>query len=203
MLLSSHALIMTLSLLAAPGDTAAAPKVTDEMLGRVIRERAVWENNRLGITNKIPPPWTPMTVSGKRIACWGRSYDYAESLFPKDTASQGAEILAGPIALVARLSGKDVAIQKADKQVLAAAPHQVDLDASAAAEASADEEGPTGAYIGRHEHDDFRDIAGRARRADREVRLCGAVLRHCHALPVRLDLVLPLLPRHARAARTT
>ena len=68
MLLSSHALIMTLSLLAAPGDTAAAPKVTDEMLGRVIRERAVWENNRLGITNKIPPPKPPNVfafLSGK------------------------------------------------------------------------------------------------------------------------------------------
>ena len=130
---SIHGLLMTLSLLAAPGETPSAPKLTDEMLGRVIRERAVWENNRLGITDKIPPPWTPMTVAGKRIACWGRSYEYAESLFPKGVQSQGVEILAGPIALVAGVRGKEIAIHKADKQSVAAAPNHVDLEATAAA----------------------------------------------------------------------
>ncbi len=111
----------------------AAPKLTDEMLGQVIRERAVWENNRLGITDKVPPPWTPMTVNGKQIACWGRSYDYAESLFPKSAKSQGEEFLAGPIVLAATVQGKEILLQKADTQTIAAAPNQVDLDATAAA----------------------------------------------------------------------
>ena len=103
------------------------------MLGRVIRDRAVWENNRLGITDKVPPPWTPMTVNGKRVRCWGRSYDYSESLFPKGVESQGKEILAGPNILTATIQGKEILVQKAEIQTLTAAPNQVDLDATAAA----------------------------------------------------------------------
>ena len=38
----------------------------DEALGQVIRERAQWEGNRIGITDQVPPPWTPMTAAMDR-----------------------------------------------------------------------------------------------------------------------------------------
>ena len=185
---------------AAPAPTAAgpaapaAPRLTDEMLGKVLRERALWQDNRLGITDRVPPPWTPMVVrraggvgeresgrvggreSGRvgeresggkgdasskaasglkarvshsptpplpgspipplslspiRIDCWGRSYDYSGSLFPRSIRAQDAEVLAAPIALVATLAGKEVPIQAAAKQSVVPAPHQVEIDALA------------------------------------------------------------------------
>ncbi|HEX2988867.1 MAG TPA: glycoside hydrolase domain-containing protein, partial [Chloroflexota bacterium] len=120
---------------AAPGAAAApaAPPLTNEMLGAVLREREKWENNRIGITDKVPPPWTPMTVAGKTVSCWGRTYDYEGSLFPRQVKSQAQDLLAGPIQLVAKIGGKEVIFQKADKQSLVPAPQQVDFDAQTAA----------------------------------------------------------------------
>lgn len=118
-----------------PGGWAAeespVPALTDEMLGRVIRERAQWQNHRLGLTDRIPPPWTPLEVADRTLSCWGRRYDYRDSLFPRQVWSQGAEILAAPICLVARLAGQEVEFQKADQQALQAAPHQVEVEATA------------------------------------------------------------------------
>jgi hypothetical protein len=115
------------------GPVAAAPSVapplTQEMISEVIRERELWANNRLGVTDKVPPPWTPMTVAGKTVKCWGRTYNYENSLFPRQVTAQGADILAGPIVLVARIGGKEVTFQKADQQSVVAAPNQVDLNA--------------------------------------------------------------------------
>jgi len=114
------------------GSEPGAPPLTNELLGQVIREREQWEKNRLGITDKIPPPWTPMTVTGEAVGCWGRSYDYEGSLFPRQVASQGQDILAGPIALAVTVGGQATEVRKADKQTLAPAPHQVDLNATSA-----------------------------------------------------------------------
>ncbi len=108
---------------------AAAPPLTNELLGQVIRERALWENNRLGITDKVPPPWTPMTVTGKSVQCWGRAYDYTGSLFPRAVLSQGSDLLAGPIGLSLATGGKTSELAAATAQTLTAAPHQADVDA--------------------------------------------------------------------------
>ncbi len=120
---------------ATPAATApAAPPLTDAKLGAVLRERARWQGNRLGLTEKIPPPWTPMTVAGQTIGCWGRSYDYTGSLFPAQVRSQQQDLLAAPMELVARVGGRAVVFRTAAKQAVSAAPHQVDLEASATAE---------------------------------------------------------------------
>ena len=65
------------------GAAPAVPVLTDERLGQVIRERALWENNRLGITDKIPPPWTPMTVKGKTVGVWGRTITLGADGLPR------------------------------------------------------------------------------------------------------------------------
>lgn len=107
----------------------AAPKLTQAMLDATLAERKRWEHNRIGITDKVPPPWTPMTLTGKMVGCWGRTYDYAASLFPRQVTAKGADILAGPITLVARIDGKEITLQKADQQSATRAPNQVDFDA--------------------------------------------------------------------------
>ena len=122
--------VFFLPALTAVSVVAAAPRLTDERLGQVIREREQWQNNRLGLTDKIPPPWTPMTVADRTVGCWGRSYDYEGCLFPRQVLSQGQAILAGPITLAATLGRQETGLGKADKQSVAPAPQQVDLDAS-------------------------------------------------------------------------
>ena len=109
-----------------------APKLTNELIGQTIRERELWQSNTLGITDKIPPPWTPMVVTGKSVTCWGRGYDYTASLFPRQVTSAGQAVLSSPIAIVATVAGHEVALQKADKQTLTPAPQQVDVDSAAA-----------------------------------------------------------------------
>ena len=118
---------------AAAGAATAVPALTAERLGEVIRERALWESNRLGITDRVPPPWTPMTVVGRAVSCWGRTYDYSGSLFPAGIQSQGVELLAGPLELVASVGGKTVALQPAAQQSLTPAAHQVVVDATGTA----------------------------------------------------------------------
>ncbi|MCE5238540.1 DUF6067 family protein [bacterium] len=110
-----------------------APKLTQEMLAAVVAGRKLWEHNRIGITNAVPPPWTPMTLTGKTVGCWGRRYDYAASLFPRQVTAQSAELLAGPVALVAKIGGKEIVLQKADQQSATAAPNEVNFDARTAA----------------------------------------------------------------------
>ncbi|NUQ00532.1 MAG: hypothetical protein HUU35_11825, partial [Armatimonadetes bacterium] len=107
----------------------AAPPLTPEMLGDVLRERELWQDNTIGISAKVPAPWTPLAVQGRRIACWGRTYDYEQSLLPRQISAQGSELLAGPMELVARVGGREVVFQKSGQPELRAAPHQVDLEA--------------------------------------------------------------------------
>ncbi len=119
----------------APAEAAkpAPPALTNEMLGAVLRDREKWENNRLGITDKVPPPWSPLTVRDKEIGCWGRGYDYSGALFLRQVRSQQADMLAGPVSLVAKIGGREVVFEVAAQQSLTPAPNQVEVDASATA----------------------------------------------------------------------
>lgn len=119
---------------ATPGAPApAAPKLTQEMLDAVLADRKQWEHNTIGVTDKIPPPWTPMVTKGQSTSCWARSYDYAGSLFPRQVKSLGQDILSGPICLVATIGGKEVVLQKADGQTVKAKPNEVDFISTGAA----------------------------------------------------------------------
>ncbi|MCX7598339.1 MAG: DUF6067 family protein, partial [Armatimonadetes bacterium] len=113
--------------------TKDTPSLSDEALAKVIHERALWENNTLGVTDKIPPPWRAMVVRGRAVECWGRTYDYEGSLLPRQVTSQDAEILAAPIVLAARVGQREVEFRQAFDQKLSAAPNQVDIDATAMA----------------------------------------------------------------------
>ncbi len=98
-----------------PGDYAIEITYTDE------RHRALfkygqdytiphappaWLDNRIGITNKVPPPWTPMLVTGSDVRCWGRVYSFAESLLPAQIEAQGKKLLAANMQL--KLNGEPV-----------------------------------------------------------------------------------------------
>jgi hypothetical protein len=66
-----------------------------------LSEPPSWWQAGLGQTDQVLPPFTPLVPDGTRIHVLGRSYAFRESPFPTEAAAAGAELLAGPIRLVA------------------------------------------------------------------------------------------------------
>ena len=60
---------------------------------------------------KLVPPWTPVVVktnaSGVEVGVWGRTHKLARAL-PDSIVTAGGEILAAPIRLVGKVSGKPI-----------------------------------------------------------------------------------------------
>lgn len=60
-----------------------------------------------GKLDRVPLPWTPVQVADRTLRVWGREYRWtAQSLLPTSIITQGVELLARPLALVATLDGK-------------------------------------------------------------------------------------------------
>ena len=69
-----------------------------------------WKNSQLGISNRVPAPWTPMdtehTGGGIAVRCWNREYRFtSESLLPSSIVSANREYLGSPVHLVAGIEG--------------------------------------------------------------------------------------------------
>lgn len=52
---------------------------------------------------RVLPPWTPIEITEStgsiKVACWGRNYEFTESILPSQISSQGQSILVSPIKL--------------------------------------------------------------------------------------------------------
>ena len=59
-----------------------------------------WRGNKIGLEDKVLPPWTPMKVSGTTVSCWGRQYSFDKSPLPTQITSAGAALLHHPMRLV-------------------------------------------------------------------------------------------------------
>ncbi len=67
--------------------------------------------SKLDYPEQVPPPWTPLQVqkaeSGSwKIRCWGREINLVLSGLPEQITSIGANLLAQPVVLKARIDGK-------------------------------------------------------------------------------------------------
>lgn len=92
-----------------PGPVTVEATLRDGV-GRLLRTGALswtvpatpaWVGNRLGITDQVPPPWTPVQVASDRVEVWGRSYRFGPSPLPEQVVSGGHELLRAPIILAA------------------------------------------------------------------------------------------------------
>jgi len=63
-----------------------------------------WFGNDLGISDKVPPPWTPLEVKADAVKMWGRSYDFNGRLFPVQITNQGKKILSAPVSLSIKMA---------------------------------------------------------------------------------------------------
>jgi len=76
-----------------------------------------WLGNSLGVSAEVPKPWTPVEVDGTTVRVWGREIRYDRSLLPTRIASQGAQLLAGPVTLDIRAGGRRVSLPSADVSI--------------------------------------------------------------------------------------
>ncbi len=87
-------------------DGAVVHKAEESLL---IPETPEWLGNREGISDAVLPPWTPLTVEGRSVKPWGREYRWGALPFPESVVTRNAEVLAGPICLVAVVDGQQQA----------------------------------------------------------------------------------------------
>ncbi|MFH0795692.1 MAG: glycoside hydrolase domain-containing protein [Candidatus Omnitrophota bacterium] len=67
-----------------------------------------WLGNKLGLEDKVLPPWTPMKVQGTAVSCWGRKYRFGDGALPTQIASAGKDMLTRPVFFRATLDGKQL-----------------------------------------------------------------------------------------------
>ena len=65
-----------------------------------IMQKPEWLGNRIGISDKVPHPFTPLTYGQKSINAWGRKYQWDKSILPSSINSAGHELLDAPAQLV-------------------------------------------------------------------------------------------------------
>ena len=118
-----------------PGDYDIVASLQDESAGEVARsvssfrkiDESIWLGNKIGISDKVPPPWTPLEVEGKTVRCWGREYHFGESAFPQEVVTRGESILASPIRLRLDIDGKEISWKGAAGEVTHASETEVHL----------------------------------------------------------------------------
>jgi len=69
--------------------------------------RPVWMGNKIGVTDKVIPPWTPLELEGDRVSCWGRTYDFSGHLLPGQITVLNKKILAAPVRVKLTINGKE------------------------------------------------------------------------------------------------
>jgi hypothetical protein len=90
-----------------------------------------WQGNRVGISDEVLPPWTPITVTGDTLSLWGRTYRFGVLPLPASAVARDAEILAGPVTLAGTVGGKPLAWRGSACRIVEARPHLVRLQARA------------------------------------------------------------------------
>ncbi|MBI2200312.1 MAG: hypothetical protein HYU43_00030 [Armatimonadetes bacterium] len=110
------------------GDQQVAGPLTDSFEKKSFR----FEGNRLGVSEQVLPPWTPLVVNpaAHRISCWGRDYTLDGGGLPAQVRSQAVDLLAAPVALAARSGGVELPWEKRKIEYTRVSPHEVEFNAS-------------------------------------------------------------------------
>ena len=58
-----------------------------------------WLGSGVGISDRVPMPWTDMRAEGRTVHCWNRAYVLGDGPFCSQVLSAGRELLSGPVEL--------------------------------------------------------------------------------------------------------
>ncbi len=102
---------------ATPDDAVYTRKWTRAELEETLKISKEWLGNTLGKDEVAPPPWTPMTVSGQSIGCWGKLYRYKNTILPVSMRSQEIELLSDKPTIRVKSRGRWLEFGKAEVSV--------------------------------------------------------------------------------------
>ncbi len=91
-----------------------------------------WENNRIGLSRKIVPPFIPLTVDGHDVKALLKTYTLAGNGFPEAIAGNGENILAAPISVSMTAGSRSCAWRHAPLRFTAKEPDRVAYQVSSA-----------------------------------------------------------------------
>jgi hypothetical protein len=119
-------------------DSKSVRQAGDRSPGNRGQASATWVGSRVGISDEVLEPWTPIHVEtvGRTISVqpWGRSYEFDELPFPSRIQTAGHDILAGPIRLMARVGDRDVTWSDGPVRLMEQSPDRVRLSSIASSE---------------------------------------------------------------------
>jgi len=94
-----------------------------------IQPEPAWLGNQIGVlpAGTVPAPWTAMTVNGGDINCWGRTYRFANTVFPSQIETAGAQILYWPIRLSGVVNSISRALSAGSVSITSQADDRVEL----------------------------------------------------------------------------
>ncbi len=90
-----------------------------------------WVGNRVGVSDEVLPPWSPVNVSGLDVGVWGRAHQFGPLPLPASALTRGAEMLAGPVTLAGVADGALLTWTATSGQVISAIPSVVRMALSA------------------------------------------------------------------------
>lgn len=98
--------------------------VAKAIIPKVWLGKPEWLNN-IGITDEIPPPWTPIKLDGQKVSTIGREYILLNSGLPRVVKAINKNILATPAVLKAQVNNMSETIKFKALKLLKKKPNQV------------------------------------------------------------------------------
>jgi len=99
---------------------------------KLLRHRFPWQDNSIGITDKVIPPWTPVTYSDGTVGVWNRKIQLDGLGLVRKIINGGVDQI-GSMRIVAVKDGKEVPIQPSEPAVERQVDAAVTLSGSGAA----------------------------------------------------------------------
>jgi len=107
-------------------------KVIDRKTIDFVKRKYEWENNKLGISDKVIPPYTPIKRKGNEFEVWGRKYIIGtDGLFERILASGGTgyeDILTGKVEIIGKKDGKEIKIENPKMNILNESEGKVEIE---------------------------------------------------------------------------
>ena len=88
-------------------------KVLATLEDKYVRKVFPWEHNTLGKSRGVIKPWTPMSVAGDDVLCWGRTYKLNSFGWPTQIISANKPILAAPVTISLKGENGELITQEA------------------------------------------------------------------------------------------
>jgi hypothetical protein len=89
------------------------------------REHFEWEHNKLGISNKVIEPFTPLKVAGNKVSSIFRDHEMNGFGLWSQVVSEGKPLLTGPMELRAKVGGKAVTLKTGKIEFKESKPHRI------------------------------------------------------------------------------